>query len=176
MSVGRPARSEDPDPVERGWDVGQPVGEKIVENRIQIGVGRIPRLEEVVVEVDFVDRLDCSIRIRIGREQHPLCVRVSGTGLDKKLGARHCGHSLIDEKQRDDVATCLQPVDRFQCFCARVGRNDPVVGGVAPPQITGYCRGHLGVIVDGDNRRLCHLVRLLVPAGEPNSGQAGKGS
>ena len=71
----RPAVADDPD---LGRTVGvtvRPVAEELVEHRVQPVLGRVPRLHQVVVERDVVDRPDGHVGVRVRREQHQLGVR-----------------------------------------------------------------------------------------------------
>ena len=57
-----------------------PVAQQVVEDRVQPLLGRVPRLEQVVVEPDVVDRLDRDVGVGVGREQHELGVRGAADG------------------------------------------------------------------------------------------------
>ena len=52
-----------------------PVVEQVVEDREEPLLGRRPRLHQVVVEPDVVDRLDRDVGVGVGGEQHELGVR-----------------------------------------------------------------------------------------------------
>ena len=51
-----------------------PGGEQILEHREELLLGRIPRLEQVVVERDLVDRRDRGVGVGVGGQQHALGV------------------------------------------------------------------------------------------------------
>ena len=51
--------------------VGQPHVDEGVDHRIQLLLGRIPRLEQVVIKVDDVDRLNGRLGIGVGGEKRP---------------------------------------------------------------------------------------------------------
>jgi hypothetical protein len=48
-----------------------PLLEQLVEHRVELLLRRVPRLEQVVVEVDHVDRVDRGAGVGVGGEQHP---------------------------------------------------------------------------------------------------------
>ena len=49
-----------------------PVAQQVVDDRVEPLLGRVPRLEQVVVEPDVVDRLDRHVGVGVGGEQHEL--------------------------------------------------------------------------------------------------------
>ena len=50
--------------------------EQGVDHRVELLLRRVPRLEQVVVEVDDVDRLDRGVGVGVGGQQHPARPRV----------------------------------------------------------------------------------------------------
>ena len=71
----RPAVADDPDlGVAVGVGVG-PVAEQLVEHRVEPVLRRVPRLHQVVVEGDVVDRPDRHVRVGVRRQQHQPGVR-----------------------------------------------------------------------------------------------------
>jgi len=65
------AMPDQPDPagLERGTRL--PGSEQIFDDGEQLLLGRVPRLEQVIVERNLVDRLDGSLRVGVRRQQHP---------------------------------------------------------------------------------------------------------
>ena len=55
--------------------MGLPVTEKIVEHREESLFRGVPRLHQIVVKLDIVDRPDRDFGVGIGRQQHPLGYR-----------------------------------------------------------------------------------------------------
>ena len=49
---------------------GVPRRQQVVEHRIELLLRRIPRLEEVVVQIDHVDGVDGGTGVGVGRQQH----------------------------------------------------------------------------------------------------------
>ena len=90
-------------------------------------IRRLPRLHQVVVQLDFVDRVDGRGRVGVRREQHAACFRLQRDRLVQELGAAHLRHSLIDEKERNAVATRGQLTDGVDGLLRRIDREDPIV-------------------------------------------------
>ena len=59
--------------------------------------GRVPRLQEKIIDVDFVDGIDRSAGIGIGGQQRPLGVGINLLGLVEEADAIHVGHALIGQ-------------------------------------------------------------------------------
>ena len=77
-----------------------PVGQQVVEHRVQPLLRRVPRLQEVVVERDVVDRVDRDVGVGVGRHSRVLAGRVVARLL-QQLDAGHRGHALVGGDQRD---------------------------------------------------------------------------
>ena len=60
-----------------------PVAEQVVDDGVQPLLRRVPRLEQVVVEADVVDRLDRDVCVGVRREQQVFRVRCVGTLWDR---------------------------------------------------------------------------------------------
>ena len=99
VCLGSPPRADDVGSVERLAISSLPVFELISQNRVEVLLRRLPRLHQVVIEFDFVDRIDGRGRVRIGGQQHAARFRLQRDRLLQKLGAAHMRHSLIDEKE-----------------------------------------------------------------------------
>ncbi len=82
-----------------------PVLEQVVEHRIEPLLRWMPGLHEVVVEADLVDRAHRDLSVRVRRQQDPLRVRCEAGRLREQLDARHSGHTLIGDDERDGVAS-----------------------------------------------------------------------
>ena len=71
VRLAREPVPDDPDP-----GVGHrglaPVVEQVVEHRVELLLGRVPRLHQVVVEPHDVDRVDRRLRVGVGGQQHAL--------------------------------------------------------------------------------------------------------
>jgi hypothetical protein len=103
-----------PDAVERGGAGRSPVSEQVVEDRVERVLGRVPGLQQVVVEADLVDRLDRRIGVRVRRQQDLASLGEVLTRPQQELGARHLRHPLVDEEQGDIVPPEGQLLDGDQ--------------------------------------------------------------
>ena len=71
----RPAVADHLDVVGDLRVAASPVAEQVVDHREQPVLGRVPRLEQVVVEADVVDRGDRDVGVGVRREQQALGLR-----------------------------------------------------------------------------------------------------
>ncbi len=78
VGVGRPERSGNANAFKGHVGTGQPIVEQIVQHRIEVLLWGAPRLHQVVVQPDGVDRGDGRLRVGVGREQHLPGIRVEG--------------------------------------------------------------------------------------------------
>ena len=128
-----------------------PRRQQVLDHGVELLLGRVPRLEQVVVEVDLVDRLDRRLGVGVGGQQHPLGVRHELARLHQVLGARHLRHALVGHQQRHLLAAGDELLQRVQRLLAAVGADDPVLLAELPPQVTGDRREHGGFVVDADD-------------------------
>ncbi len=82
----RPAVSDHPALLDRRVATAQPGLDQLVDHRVELLLRRIPRLEQVVVHVDQVDRLDGGVGVGVGGEQR--AAGVAGTGPSPAPGSR----------------------------------------------------------------------------------------
>ena len=129
----------------------QPGLQQRVDHRVQLLLRRVPRLEQVVVEVDDVDRVDRGAGVRVGGEQDPPGPGVDVHGLLEELDAVHLGHPVVGQDHRDQLAAQLDLAQRVQRRGAGLGPHDPVLFAVPPAQVTGYRPGNPGVVVNGQD-------------------------
>jgi hypothetical protein len=120
----------------------------------------IPRLEQVVVDVDLVDRLDRGVGVRVRGEQRPPRVGEQVHRLLQEIDAVHLGHPVVGQHHRDPAAAQLQLTQRVQGVGRRGGPDDAVVLAVPAAQVTGDGTGDGGVVVDGQDRGMAHVSNL----------------
>ncbi len=130
-----------------------PGRQEILDDREELLLGRVPRLEEVVVQRDLVDRRDRCLGVGVGGEQHALGVGHELARLDEERRAGHRGHPLVGDEHRDAVAArehLAQEVERL-----RAGRRpeDPEALAEAAAQVAADGGEHGGLVVDGEDRR-----------------------
>src|SRR6266567_4601202 len=139
---------------------GQPRVEQRVDHRVELLLRRVPRLEQVVVEVDHVDGVDRGSGVGVGGEQHPPRPRVDVHRPLEELDPVHLGHPVVGQDHRHQVPAQLHLPQRIKRRRARLGPHDPVPFAVAPPQVTGDRPGYTRVVVDGEDRRSDRLGLL----------------
>ena len=127
--------------------------EQLVDDRVELLLGRVPGLEQVVVEVNDVDGVDRRARVRVGGQQHPAGVRVNVHRPLEELDAGQPRHPVVREEDRHLVAAQLHLPQRLQGLLAGLGTDDPVPLAVPPAQVTGYSARYTGIIVHGDDHR-----------------------
>ncbi len=155
-----------------------PVAEQIVDDGIQPILGRIPWLEQVVVQADVVDRLDGDVGVGVRREQQELRPRSVDASLLEHLDARHLRHSLVSSDQRDRLVAQCELGQHSERLGAGGRPHDAVIRAVAVAQIARDRRRDHGIVVDGQDGRFAHNVppgglaarldRRLKPAAEHN--------
>ena len=135
VGTGRPAVADDTDPLERRPEGGQPVVEQVGEDRVELLLRRVPRLHQVLVEADRVDRPDGDLGVRVGGQEDPLYVREELDRLGQKVDAGHAGHALVHDQEGDRFAAEGDLAERLESGGARVGGQDTIVAAVLPPEI-----------------------------------------
>jgi hypothetical protein len=84
-----------PHPAGGEGGAGLPRGQQILDDREQLLLGRIPRLEQVVVKGDLVDRVDRRFGIGVGGEQHAFGRRHDLPRAHEVIRARQPRHPLV---------------------------------------------------------------------------------
>ncbi len=74
---------------------GVPVGEQVVQHRVEVLLRRIPGLQQVMVDPDRVDRPDGRVGVGVGGEENLLRFGEEGNALLQELHAAHAGHPLV---------------------------------------------------------------------------------
>ena len=139
--------------------LGVPVAEEVVDDGVEVLLGRVPRLEEVVVEADVVDRLDRHTGVGVRRQQQPLGAvgQAAFLGGREGLDAGHVRHPLVDCDERHGPVAQRELRQHLQSLLARRRPHDAVVAAVAATQVAADRRGHLLVVVDGEDRGPRHV-------------------
>jgi len=119
---------------ERG--AGLPRRQQVFDDRVELFLWRVPRLEQVVVERDVVDRLDRRLGVGVGGEQHALCVGHELARLEQVLRPGHRRHPLIGDQHRDLVATRAQLAQHLERLRAGPRTEDPKALAEAAAQVT----------------------------------------
>ena len=137
-----------------------PIRQQIVEHRIQPFRRRLPRLEQIVIEPDLVDRGDGRLGVGVRGEQHLPRVGIQLDRLDEELRPGHLRHALVDEEERDRRAALLELAGRLERLAAGPDLDHPVVGAKMLAQVAFDRIQNLGVVVDGEDDRFRHEVNM----------------
>ena len=159
VAARRPPAGEQPQPLEGRSEVGDPVGEEVVEHRVELLFRRVPGLEDVLVEANGVDRLDRDIGVGVGGQENAFGVRLQLDGLGQELDPGHARHALVDHEQTDGATAHRQLANGLQRFGPGGGRHDAVVLAVARSQVALNCAQHRRVVVDGEDDGLVRCGR-----------------
>ena len=103
MRLRTPLITDDADAFMVGLVIRMPFVKQIVDDRIKFFFRGIPRLQQVVIELDGVDRLDGCIDVRICRQQNELCIIECLFLFFEKGNAFHLRHFLVG----DDKGKCF---------------------------------------------------------------------
>jgi hypothetical protein len=135
---------------------GLPGVQQRVHHRVELLLRRVPRLEQVVVHVDQVDRLDRGVGVRVRGQQRPPRVGEQVHRLLQEVDAVHPRHPVVGQHDRHPPAAQLDLAQRLQRLVAGGGAHDLVVLAVPPAQVPGDRAGHGRVVVDGQHRGSAH--------------------
>ena len=153
--------------------------EQAVDHRVELLLRRIPRLEQVVVEVDDVDGVDRGVGVGVCGQQHAAGQREEVHRLFEELDAAHLRHPVVGDEHRDGVAAQLEFLERVQRVGPDFGAHDPVPLAVVAAQIAGDGARHRGVVVDGQDYGFAGLglgsSHRLQLCARLSSGYAGRG-
>jgi hypothetical protein len=146
-----------------------PYRQQVLDDGEEELLGRIPRLEEVVVQRDLVDRRDRRLRVRVGGQEDPLRLRGELPRLDEVLRAGHSRHALVGNQESHLVTTPQQLGEQLERLGAGPGAEDAVALAESHPQVTRDRRENRRFVVDCQDRRsapACHRLRVRFPLGD----------
>ena len=129
------------------------VSSRSFDDGVELLLRRVPRLEQVVVERDVVDRLDRRVGVGVRGEQHALGVGDELARLGEVVGAGHAGHALVGDEQRDLVAAGAQLPEQVERLVARARAHDPVLAAERAPQVARDRGEDRGLVVDREDHR-----------------------
>src|SRR5947207_143964 len=127
--------ANDADALERRSILRLPVTEEIVQDRVEILLGRIPRLHGIVVDFYRVDSIDRRLSIGVGGEQYALGVGEDGSGLLQELDTGHLWHPLVDQEQGNRVTAIVDLPERVEGGCAGIRAQHAVLASVLSAQV-----------------------------------------
>ncbi len=134
--------------------VGRPPGfQQRIHHRVELLLGRIPGLEQVIVEINHVDRVDGGAGVGVGGQQRPPRPGVNVHRVLEELDPVHLRHPVIGQEHRDRFTAQLHLAQRVEGHRPGLGAHDPVPFPVLPPQVPGHGAGHPGVVVHRQDHR-----------------------
>ena len=139
-----------------GWCVCQS-SSRSSSDGIQLLLRRIPRLHQVVVELDVVDRPDRDIGVGVRGEQHAASPRAPALGAAREqLDAGHRRHALIGDDEGDGALLRAQRPQDVQGCIARWHGVDLEVLRVMAVEVAPNCSEDGRIVVNRHDRRLGH--------------------
>ena len=130
----------------------RPRRQQVLDDGVEVLLGRVPGLEQVVVERDLVDGLDRGLGVGVGGEQHALGAGHDLARLHEELGARQAGHALVGHQQRHLVAAHDEVAQDLEPLLPRASAQDPIALAELAAQVAGHGREHRGLVVDREDR------------------------
>ena len=153
--VRRPAVPDDLRTTDRlDVAIGAPRVDEGVDDRVELLLRRIPGFEQVVVEVDVVDRLDRRPGVGVGGEEGAPGAGKQVHRLLEELDTGHSGHPVVGEQHRHQIATKLQLAQGVEGVRAGLGAHHPVRIAVVAAEISGDGPRHARIVVNGEQDRL----------------------
>lgn len=146
--------ADDPGFLDGTMVLGAPRLELGVQHRVQLFLRWIPRLEQVVVEVDDVDGVDCSVGVGVRGQQHSSRIGVQVHRLFEELHAVHLRHAIVRQQHGHGLTAQLQFLEGIEGLGPRFGTDDSVVLAVVTAKIAGDGSGYSRAVVDAENDRL----------------------
>lgn len=157
--LGRPAAADQAQAFEFRLVGGLPIGQQVVQHRVELLFGRVPGFDQVIVQPQLVDGLDGDVGVGIGGQQHALGFGEDLPGGDQELGAGHLRHALVDQHQGDRPAAPLERGERLERHPAGAGFDDAVALAVGALQVERHGLQHIGFVIHcQQNRLVCHPV------------------
>ena len=143
----RPARAQYSDSLECRAVGSLPIIEQIIQLRIEMLRGRIPRLHEKIVDVGLIDGADRSVRVGVGGEQRPLRLGKDPHCFLQKCDAVHVRHALVGKKQGHAVVAHLQLLQKGERSLGRIASYHAVFSAVLRPQVALDRPQNIGVVI-----------------------------
>jgi hypothetical protein len=124
-----------------------PIIEQVVELRVQVFGGRIPRLQEKIIDAGLIDGTDGGVGIGIRGEQRPLRAGKNPHGLLQEFDSIHVRHALVGKQESHAIITDLQLLQQIESALGRVAADDAVFGAVLRTEIALNRSQHIGVVI-----------------------------
>jgi hypothetical protein len=130
--------------------------EHVVERGIEILVGRIPGLQQKIVNASGVDGFDRGVGVGISGKQSALGGGEEIRRLSEETDAVEFRHALIGEEERDRVVAGFEAMEGIERLVGGRSTHDAVTLGVAAAKIALDGLEDIGVVVNGEDNWLSH--------------------
>ena len=152
VALGAPAVGQEAEAAVAGPVAGLPVGEEVVEGRVELVLGRVPGLEEVVVDAAVVDGGDGRVGVGVGRQEDALRPGRDVGDLAQQADSVEPWHPLVGEDEGDGLVPVRELADGVERLGAGAGPEDAVGVAVAAAEVAGDGAEDVGVVVHADDR------------------------
>ncbi len=109
--------------------------------------GRIPGLQEEVVDAGLIDRADRGVGVGVRREQCPLGTGIKSHGLLQEFHSVHARHALVGQEQGHTVVAHLQLLQEIECAFRRVASHHTIFSAILRTKIAFYRPQNIGIII-----------------------------
>ena len=112
-----------------------PIAEQIVQLRIEVLGGRVPRLHEKIVDAGLIDSADRGGRVGVCGEQGALGVGINLHGFLEEMHAVQARHALVGEEQGHAVVAEFQLLQKVERALGRTASEDAIIRAVLRTQV-----------------------------------------
>src|SRR6266498_3791996 len=118
----------------------------------------MPGFHQIIIEPNFIDRINRGLRICIRGEQHALGLWIRLNSFFKEFYAVHLRHTVVNQKQCNGFIPLLQFFQVIEGCSAGVDWQDAIFLTVMRAQVAFNRIQNGGIIVNGENDWLWHLL------------------
>ena len=118
--------------------------------------GRVPRLQEKIVDAGLIDGADGGVGIGVGSEQCPLRAGKDSHGLLQEFDSIHARHALVGKQQSHAVVAHLQLFQQIERALGRIASYDPVFSAVLRAKIALDRPQNIGVVIHAQQNWFGH--------------------
>ena len=126
--------------------------EQRIDDGVQLLFRRIPRLEEVVVEVDDVDGVDRSIGVGVRGEENATSYGIQVHCLFEELDSTQTRHAVIGDDDSDCIAAKFHFTQGLESLVAGLRTNDSVLLSVPFAKVSNDGTRNTRIVVDAEDR------------------------
>ena len=127
---------------------GPPIVEQIIQLRVKMLGRGIPRLQEKIIDVGFVDGADGGIGVGIGGEQGALGVGEDAHAFLEKRHTVHVRHALVGQQEGHAIVADFQLFEERERAFGGIASDHAVFGAVFRAQIALDGAQNIGVVVN----------------------------